>query len=212
MKKITISLIISLFLSVYTNAQNLPLFEISTMPLSYAQVNQPHLRAGIKFFPLKTIAISSDFGYGADFMYYGVNTVTNYSYFSFRPEVDFSIIRNNEYNLYIGIEYYYYKKENTLQNHTLYLKDASSISFNKADYIKQKEGLNLKLGLTIYTKSHFLMDLYSGIGYRQKFSEYTNIIQGTYYEYKTCEFCIIDNIGFVQGANLSLGIKIGFSL
>lgn len=212
MKKLLISLVVILFIGVYAKAQKLPIFEINIMPLSFAQTNQPHFRAGFKIFTFNKLSLGSDFGYGEDFMYYNDNEVSNYSYLSFRPELDFSIIRNKEHNLYIGLEYYYYNKENTIQNHSIYLIDGSSIFFKKADYIKQKEGLNLKLGLTIYTKSHFLLDFYTGFGYRQKFSEYTNIVNGTYYSYQTCEFCAIEKIGFIQGTNFSLGAKIGFYL
>jgi len=192
------------------NAQNISRLEISLMPLSMLQLSQPHLRGGLRVYPLKNISIGADFGYGNDFLYYMKDNSFNYSYYSIRPEIDYSIIRTDEHNFYIGLEYFYYKKQNSLTAGSFFTKDFYHMQFTQADYTKIKEGLHLKTGLTIYTKHGLLLDFYTGIGYRRKFAEYTNVIDGVFRE-EQCPLCIIERLGFVQGTNLSLGFKIGYA-
>lgn len=210
--KLYLVFVLSFFCAINTNAQKLSRIELSVMPLSLLQTTQPHLRSGLKIFPLKKVAIACDFGYGKDFIYYLKDNVSNYSYYSFRPEIDYSILKTDEHNLYIGLEYFYYKKTNTSSNGYAVLSDYNLLRFSSADYSKQKEGIHIKTGLSVYTKSHFFIDIYGGIGIRRKFVEYSNITNGVVTEEYYHFLNFPEKIGFVNGTNLTLGFKCGFYL
>ncbi|MBN2893290.1 MAG: hypothetical protein JXL97_15570 [Bacteroidales bacterium] len=209
MNKLIILLTLILGLYLPSKSQNLKKFEVTTMPLSLIDIGQPHFRIGTKFFLSEKIALGTDIGIANDYLYYLNDAVSDYKYYSIRLEIDYSIIRTEQFNLYSGIEYYYYKRQNKLEHSYIELNDGELIIFDGADYLKLKEGLNLKLGLSIYIKN-FFVDFYAGAGYRRKYVEYSYINNGTYSENHLGRFGYRNRIGFVQGFNISAGLKAGF--
>jgi hypothetical protein len=181
--------------------------EITTMPFSLLEPGQRHLRFGLKYYAFKKISLGIDLGYGAPFF---TKKILNYQYYSVRPEIDLTIYSSNNYHIYTGIEYVYYSDHYTIQNSSFLIKNGT-ISFASANYYKYKEAAHLKIGISFYTDKKFVIDLYTGVGIRRKYSYYDNIKDGNYiYNYVNNDFFISSRTGLISGLNLSLGMRIGF--
>lgn len=209
MKKTLLLLVVLLWSGIMTKAQQLSKFEINMMPLSLIQRTQPHLRFGGKYFVTPKISVGTDLGYAPDFLFYANDNVINYNFKSIRGDLLYSINRTEEQNIYVGFEYYYMIKKQTNLGGFFFLSDRGEIHYKQADLRRTKEVFQFLIGLTIYPSKHFFLDFYSGVGYRRKFIDYSNV-NGEQNDYGFCEFCFPENPGFRQGLNWSLGVKFGF--
>ncbi len=192
----------------YSHAQKLPKFEINTMPLSFAQISQPHFRIGAKIYITPKIALGTDLGYGLNFFDYQLY-IDSYEFKSVRGDLLYSIIRTSEHNLYLGFEYSYQTLYETRSDGSYWGQDGRML-YSQADYMKLKEVFQLKIGLSVYMGKHFFCDVYSGLGYRRKYVEYSNVIDG-HFTTSYFDFPDLGSAGFVDGVNWSLGLKLGFA-
>lgn len=161
MKKIS-TLISTLILITSTlQSQSIKRFEINTMPLSIIDYTQSLVRFGFETLITDKISLSSDFGYGFNFLIKILNPDNknlDYKIFSFRPEVDYFIYRKNSMALYGGLEYLFLKRTEISKNIIIATPDNTFIRIKEANYLKIKQALHLKLGIVFYLKNSFTLD------------------------------------------------------
>jgi len=212
MKK-TITLILTFILIISTlESQNIKRFELNIMPLSIIDYTQPLIRFGFKTLITDKISLSSDLGYGFNFLttiYNEDNKNSGYKVYSFRPEVDYFIYKKSSMNIYGGLEYLFLRRTEISKNFIIATPDNTFIRIKEADYLKIKQALNLKLGIVFYLKNSFSLDTYFGAGYRFRYVAVSNI-KGGEIILPYPDYFFPCNIGMRKGLNLTAGLKIGY--
>lgn len=230
----------NLFFEIDTTTNEFKLFEgkikpfkqhttfVYTSPLMAIDFfSQPKISLGIEYFPLDNLSFSAEY---ATVYTERIGSSSQLEFYKnkgreFRYELKYynliSILRNPKVNEYIGLEarfirYQYNKK---LQ----YYRSAEDISYFVDEHIAVQKSLNIfniKYGLNFPIGNHMFLDLYSGLGIRNKKFKNPNIKYNPQTDYLVDDdnhyFSINDN--YLEGVddgkllNFSLGFKFGFKL
>ncbi len=212
---ITIAIVISC-ISAYS--QNYKL-ETTFSPISLMEPTHPNIRGGIEFYPLKNLNIGIDAGFGTT-INYKISLLTShnmkkYNYFQFRPNLKVILYSNSDMKFYLGIEYFYMQEQDILKNdyYNIFGQEAGKISFSEANYFRNKEGLQLLLGIKVYGNKRFFMDMYAGGGIARKYAYFDNVKNPVYqvsydYLFSSGLFCGYSDII----PHLAVNFKIGWRL
>lgn len=90
----------------------------------------------------------------------------------------------------------------------------SDIRYDKADYLRQKYGLNLKAGILVASTRRIGLDVYTGIGLRIRNNQYSNLVnpreeEGDFREMDLSSYLLEE--GSSLGFNLAVGLKLNFN-
>lgn len=213
MKKLILIISTLILISANIESQSIKRFEINMMPLSIIDIDQPLVRIGFRTLISNNILISSDFGYGFNFLATiknRDNKSLNYKLYSFRPELDYIFYKENSTIIYGGLEYLILKRTNNATNFYINTHDNTLIYFENADYLKIKQAIHLKLGTIFYFKNSFTFETYFGAGYRLRYLELSNIQGGEITIRYIHDFLFPYNVGIRQGVNITAGFKVGY--
>ncbi|MCT4636653.1 MAG: hypothetical protein N4A72_03000 [Bacteroidales bacterium] len=193
--------------------------QISVMPLSSFDSN-PRYRAGLEFIMKSKRAVSIDIGYGSsDINRENIdnNSVgNNYSLLEIRPEFKKYLNINNYVGFYFGPELFYINMKNKLKNDEFFDYDEDkTYSFDFANVEMKKYGFHIKGGFKATIANIITFDIYGGIGYRVRNTEYTNIVNKAEDDYSGIFSSLSNgykNQGVSGNLSLALGARIGIVL
>ncbi len=193
--------------------------QISVMPLSSYDSN-PRYRVGLEYIIKSKRSISVDIGYGSsDINRESIddNSVgNNYSLLEIRPEFKKYLNINNYIGFYFGPELFYINMKNRLKDDRFFDYDEDkTFSFDFANVEMKKYGFHIKGGFKATIANIITFDIYGGIGYRIRNTEYSNIVNQYESDYSGI-FSSLNNGYKNQGVSgnlsLALGARIGIVL
>lgn len=172
---------------------------------------------------------------GIDIGYSNLNFVPNYhkdkliigndyKIFEIRPKIYFKLKPSSKFQPYISGEFFYINHRDYFINDTEYLKGKryikienddtlppQYISYDGAEYFRQKTGVNFNIGLFLTLIDNVGMNIDAGIGIRNRNLQYRNVSNPTFFSppenegFK--ESSLTYPIGNDLGANVSLNFK-----
>ncbi|MBN2261907.1 MAG: hypothetical protein JW735_03280 [Prolixibacteraceae bacterium] len=141
----------------------------------------PRLRAGFEY------SNQSKWHYGLDV---GIgNSVLNktrlkdmkwgndYSFFEIRPEIKYVYRTSTSFLLYCSAELFYLQMtDHLLSGEFQKDKQRVFVTYDEADFKKQKTGMHLKTGADFNLFKRFYFDVYGGIGFANRTIAYANVV------------------------------------
>ncbi len=193
---------------------------IKIMPFSLIDSN-PRLRLGWEYISNDRIGFNIDVGIGNSFINQSSLKETkwgqDYSLIEVRPEIKYLFKNKKYYYFYNSIECFYINMKDVLLTDSYQLENSETwISYDRANFQKQKYGVHFKVGINIIAYERFNFDFYGGLGVAQREISYNNVInpvEGEYYRDEGLGFYDYseDYEGKTVLFHLSLGVKFGYS-
>lgn len=210
MKKIIILFIVFFTINTTLKAQLVQKFQFTISPFSVLSTNHPSIRMGFDIVSSKKIVLSSDFNYGNDFLVSNKQYKTDYLFYQIRPMLKYNVVSEKSHDMYIGLEYFYFKKT-SVQHGGYFMVENRFINYENADYLKAKEGINLILGLKIYTKGIIMGEIYAGAGYYHSYTSFSNILNGQFLNSIGSMLLFPEVAGYKTDISIIFGLKIGLN-
>lgn len=135
--------------------------------LGYVQHLAPHWKAGL------------DVGFGTQelsILGNQTNLGAEYSLWEVRPEVHFIFNPEAKTIKYLSAELFYISQEHVFENGDYTSQNDGDLSFDRADFARQKYGMHFKFGLFLNMWKHFGFNFFGGIGFRIADKQYSNVI------------------------------------
>ncbi len=226
-------LFLFLFCNIYVvtaqkNQSNQVKFSEKTLQQNYVTLNVlsplnpllPRYRAGYFQRIATKWAASIDVGYGDKNISLKTDRQgTNYQLFEIRPEFYYTY-KDIGTSHYISMELFYIKTSDTFQDET-YVPENSNREFeyDQADFDRGKIGFHIKSGHIFRISDDLRLNLYYGIGIRQRKIQYSNVknpqeLDGNYVPGYSELFSVFEGLDFLKeegtatGLNVSLGLKV----
>ncbi len=135
----------------------------------------PRWRIGyIKNLNQKT-KIGIDIGYG-NANNSVIQTFDRYSLWEIRPEYYHIINPNRKTVKYISLELFYLNHKEEFENQSFFSEQNEYLTFDRADYNRQKIGLIPKFGMFIDLSNKIGINWYTGVGINYRINSYDNFI------------------------------------
>ncbi|MGO3181897.1 MAG: hypothetical protein ACTIJ9_03610 [Aequorivita sp.] len=115
------------------------------------------------------------FGYGNETISF-LNTGNKYSLWEIRPEFYYIINPNKKTIKYFSLEMFYINQKEEILNEPFYSDQNEYLTFDKADYQRQKLGILPKFGMFINLGNRIGLNFYTGVGLRYRINKYSNFI------------------------------------
>lgn len=156
-----------------------------------------------------------EFGYGNKKLAFAVidddyNQV-DYQLWEIRPELYYILNPSKKTQTYISAEFFYINHKDIQYFGVYYPTDEIGIHYDQANYFRQKYGMHLKYGYFIPTGKRFGLNVFTGLGFRIRNNNYSNVINSQNQELGIKEF----NLGSFRedesanfGVDFSLGLKL----
>lgn len=161
--------------------------------------------------------IGFDFGYGnKNISIYNSkdNLGKEYKLWEIRPELYYLINSKKKSVQYFSTELFYIDHKDTFIDYHYFPQNGESMSYDKANFHRQKYGFNIKYGFFLFSKKRLAFNFFTGLGLRVRNNTYSEIINSQitdlgpeggdmfgFTTYKTVE-------GTNFGVNFSLGVKL----
>ena len=160
--------------------------------------------------------IGLDAGFGnrsVSFSDFGGAIEKKYQLWEIRPELYYIINPKRETKKYFSLELFYINHKDVFSNGHYYPGNGELLSYDKADYHREKYGFNLKYGFIIYSRTRLGFNIYTGLGLRIRTNTFSNITNPAS-AYFGPEYGIIgiDNYKNVAGSFVGLNYSFGFKL
>jgi hypothetical protein len=119
--------------------------------------------------------IGLDIGYGNhNLTFYDLGD--NYELWEIRPEFYYFIKTKRRTKKYLSVEPFYIHHKDIFFDGTYFPENGESLSYDKANYKRQKYGLNFKYGFLFNSKKRIGFNLYTGLGLRFRKNSFTNTV------------------------------------
>ncbi len=222
MKQLILVILIAFLFTNNSFSQNRPggeeRFIIKFMPLSAIDFT-PRYRFGVEYVAMENVAFSVDIGVGnTDINKWrldGSKWGNDYTFYEIRPEVKYLWLNKKSFYLYTGLEIFYMKMEDYLENgHYDQEFTSTRVYYDRAVYNKEKFGAHIKGGINLIA-GHFNFDFYLGIGVAQRTNTYSNVVlapQGSVFPIYDFDWGFYKIEGTTVIPHLALGFKIGYSI
>lgn len=169
----------------------------------YIQHIAPHWKVGLDIgVGAKEIAFASESSIG-----------TNYFLWELRPELYFVFNPKARTIKYLSVELFYIEQKHVFVDDSFISEVRGDISYDQADFTRQKYGMHFKFGLFLNFGKHVGFDFYGGIGFRFIDNQYSNVINAqnsnAFWEWFTGPY---DDEGRNFRPHPSLGVKFYYKL
>ncbi len=173
--------------------------------------------------------VGLDVGYGNDVIILSYREKSlyigdDYQLFEVRPRVYFKLKPSSKFQPFISVEFFYINHSDHFVNDTEQLKgnrfirlgnntnQIGAFSYDSADYIRNKSGINLNIGVFLTWIDNFGVNFDVGLGIRNRFVNYENVQNPMRFRPDDIDSFVIPSIryptGTEIGANFSLNAKI----
>ena len=150
----------------------------------------------------------------------------DYRIFEIRPKIYFKLKPSSKFQPYVSGELFYINHKDSYINNTEYLKGeryiriqnggdnspSQYISYDEAEYFRQKSGINFNIGLFLTLIDNVGMNIDAGIGIRNRNLKYRNVVNPTLFsppeDEGYVESPLTYRLGNDVGANISLNFKL----
>lgn len=161
--------------------------------------------------------VGIDLGYGNHhIIYYDLGN--NYELWEIRPEFYYFLKTRRKTKKYLSVEPFYINHKDVFNIGHYFPIDGESLSYEKANYERQKFGVNFKYGFLFNSRKRIGFNLYTGLGLRIRNNSFSNITDPNIVDLgpEGGDMFGLDNYKNVEGVNFgvhfSLGIKINYKL
>ncbi len=154
-----------------------------------------------------------EFGYGNKILAFADiddDNEDDYQLWEIRPELYYMLNPLKKTQKYISAELFYIHHKDILHYGVYQPKDANGVIYDQANYFRQKYGMHLNYGYFIHTGKRFGLNVYSGMGFRIRNNNYSNVINP-----ETTDSTMLGEIEFYRdyegvkfGVDFSLGLKL----
>lgn len=156
--------------------------------------------------------VGIDIGYGnanSSFL----NTGDKYSLWEVRPEYYRIINKNSNTIKYFALELFYINQNEEFNTQSYFSDQKEYLSFDKADYNRQKFGLIPKFGMFINLGKRIGLNIYTGMGVKYRINKYSNLVNIRERQLVVEHFMpYYRNEGSKIGLEFTLGIKIYYRI
>lgn len=150
------------------------------------------------------------------------NIEENYRFWEVRPQLYYMFDPINKHRPYFSTEIYYINHTDTFENSSYFQdNDQGSIRFNRADYKREKYGVNFSYGFMFKIIGDFGLNTYVGLGVRvrdvsfsnvDRIPPYTTITNEDFYDDDEIDFFGTNSYkneeGSVFGVNFTFGVNL----
>lgn len=142
----------------------------------------PRLRVGFEYVNKTKFQYGIDVGIGNSVLnkcrLNGLGWGNDYSFFEIRPEVKYVYRTSNSFLLYCSSELFFLQLTDHMFSGDYQIRgnQAVVVSYDEADFKKQKTGMHLKIGADFNVYKRFYFDVYCGIGFANRSIAYNNVI------------------------------------
>ena len=161
--------------------------------------------------------IGFDVGYGNhNLTFYDLGD--NYELWEVRPEFYYFLKTKRRTKKYLSVEPFYIHHKDLFFDGTYFPENGESLSYDKADYKRQKYGINFKYGFLFNSKKRIGFNLYTGLGIRIRKNTFTNTVNPEIVDLgpEGGDMFGFDDYRRVEGNNIGgnfvLGLKIYYGL
>ncbi len=198
------------------------LFRATFHPFSPLNPFAPRFRTGAVFGMGDERALGVELGYGHESTSFvftnGDYPKEDYRLWSLGVEYFLLTEKSSTLDEYISVELYYINHSETLLNGRYNPTDANRVQFDRADYLRQKYGINLKVGIFAKVFKGCGVNLYGGVGPRIRNNRYDNVInpaepndlEENFVLFSEPIYTAYEKAGVALGVNLLIGAKIYF--
>lgn len=121
------------------------------------------------------IKIGLDIGYGNANSSL-IQTFDNYSLWEIRPEYYHIINPKRKTLKYFSLELFYLNQNEEFTNQSFFSDENEYLTFDRADYKRQKLGLIPKFGMFVNLSNRIGLNWYSGVGINYRINSYSNFV------------------------------------
>ena len=149
-----------------------------------------------------------DIGYGNAYSSV-IQTFDNYSLWEIRPEY-YHIINPKRKSLkYFSLELFYLNQNEEFENQSFFTEQNEYLTFDKADYNRQKIGIIPKFGMFVNLSNRIGINWYTGVGLNYRINSYDNFVNLRTRQFDEEHFSpYYRNEGNKIGVEFTLGLKI----
>ena len=179
--------------------------------LSQANVLNPRWRIGYIHSLNDKWKLGMDVGLGRDAInLYSNSDKSDFKIWELRPEIYYVIKSEKKMEKYISAELFYTQETSRLLDEEYDAKEQGYYYFDSADFQRKKYGVNFKFGYFFNLNKNWGLNVYSGLGFRIRENQYSNIMNPILHEDADRLFInsYQEKEGKDNGLNFSLGIKI----
>ena len=140
-------------------------------------------------------------------------TGDNYSLWEIRPEY-FHIINPKRKTLkYFALEVFYIYQKEKFITQSFFNEQKEYLTFDRADYIRQKIGIIPKVGMFINLSNRIGLNLYTGVGIKYRINKYSNFVNLREREFDEEHFPpYFRNAGNKIGVEFIFGMKLYYRI
>lgn len=178
----------------------------------FSNTGTPRWRVGyIKTINSKT-KIGIDIGYG-NVDNSVIKTFDNYSLWEIRPEY-YHIINPKKKTLkYFSLELFYLNQTEQFKNQSFFSEHNEYLTFEKADYKRQKIGFIPKFGMFVNLSNKIGLNWYTGLGINYRINSYNNFVNLRPKPFDEEHFSpYYRNEGNKIGVEFTIGLKIYYRI
>jgi hypothetical protein len=155
-------------------------FKVRLTPITMLDYT-PRLRGGVEYSNQTKWQYGLDVGFGNSVLNKwrldGMGWGNKYSFFEIRPEIKYVYRTSTSFILYCSAELFYLQMTNHMlsgdyKKHNHY----GFITYDEANFNKQKTGIHLKTGADFNVYKRFYFDVYCGLGFANRTIGYTNVV------------------------------------
>jgi len=172
----------------------------------------PRIGLGIEYQTKKKFAFCLDFGFANSIMA-NKTKESFYKLFEVRPEIKYYV--NDKKSIYLSSEFFYINYRKTKLEDYIILNngEVEGLSYDSADYEKDKYGLHLKIGAKKKISSILEFDAFFGIGMANISTQINNMTSSTEIELPPENFNQFERREFsAMRSHATIGFRFGFNL
>lgn len=149
---------------------------ITLSPMSLFDFYAPRLRMGYTQHLAEHWKIGIDLGVGGGPGILSKRESEEDYLFEVRPEVYYILKPESRTIKYLSTEFFYISQSSILLNNVYDREDDLQISYDRADFERQKYGMHFKFGLFFDIGRHWGFNCYGGLGFRWKTTSFSNVV------------------------------------
>ena len=181
--------------------------------LSSASPTAPRWRVGYIKNINERLKIGIDAGYGNhNIIYYDLGD--NYELWEIRLELYYFLKNKRKTKKYLSAEIFYINHTDIFTDGHYFSEDGQSISYDEANYQRQKYGLNFKYGFLFHSKKRIGFNLYTGLGLRIRNNTFSNITNPEIVDLglEGGDMFGFDNYKNIEGTEIAPNFVLGFKI
>ena len=184
-------------------------------PFSLLDPNRSVIQFGLEYKPLEWLGLQADYGYKfTPLQIFAWNSAKeNHKYFTLRAETRFYFKPVDVFKFYLATEAFYIPQTYRLYNATV-IRDTVEMQYDYSDINRSAIGGTLKAGATVNLGKRFMVDVYAGLGIRQRSIKHHTHIETPLPDYLFREWTSPVELheGTKTLPHISLGAKIAYVL